>query len=56
MEVRDIEARNLTDEIVDSMSETGSQTYADYQLRFGEFRAPYWFLLRIFSIHIRLLI
>ena len=41
MEVRNIEARNLTDEIVESMSETGPHTYADYRNRLGEFQAPY---------------
>ena len=41
MEIRDIETRNLTDEIVESMSETGSHTYADYRYRLGEFQAPH---------------
>ena len=41
MEVRDIETRNLTDEIVESMSETGSHTYADNRYRLIEFQAPH---------------
>ena len=56
MEARDIEERNLTDEIMESMSETEANTCADYQYRLGEFRAPYFSLLRFCSDHIQFLI